>query len=337
MNIRIKSLIKLILSSFLTVYIVPQNLQADEISFIPRTWVGVSDYSFYQSPRKGAMPDGSDFPKVKFDATLLIAGFGLTSVYDRFFLDLSYQDSSEETDSFTGANYFEKFEGDRRDYSTTLGMKILDYRGAIYIGYKNGKTSGRGEAGTQLTFEESGFFIGGSYGWVIANKGFLVINLAYADLDGNLKEVPGPRYPSGLSLDADSDGCADTVEAGFDDPDGDGILGSSPVTVDVNGQVTGQGGYETPNDLNVNGVYDFQEAGSASEINNEPEDIVRQVRNWFIENVLRRADNGTKIWEKFNEFMADFYEKRKEEGYKEKDLEMMPIPEFIHFIEDWLR
>ena len=31
--------------------------------------------------------------------------------------------------------------------------------------------------------------------------------------------------------------------------------------------------------------------------------------------------------------MADFYKKRKEEGYKKKDLEMMPIPEFIHFIE----
>jgi len=203
MDIRIKSLIKLILSSFLTVYIVPQNLQADEINFIPRTWIGVSDYSFDQAPRKGAMPDGSDFPEVKFDATLLIAGIGLTSVYDRFFLDLSYQDSSEETDSFSGANYYEKFEGDRRDYSTTLGMKILDYRGTIYIGYKNGKTSGRGKAGTQLTFEEDGPFVGASYGWVIADAGFLAINAAYADLDGKLKEVPGSRYPSGLHMNAD--------------------------------------------------------------------------------------------------------------------------------------
>lgn len=68
--------------------------------------------------------------------------------------------------------------------------------------------------------------------------------------------------------------------------------------------------------------------------NNKPEDIVRQVRNWFVENVLKKADSGTKIWEKFKKFMADFYKKRKEEGYKKKDLEMMPIPEFIHFIED---
>ncbi len=79
--------------------------------------------------------------------------------------------------------------------------------------------------------------------------------------------------PDRISLDADSDSCADTVEAGFDDPDGDGILGSSPVIVDVFGQVTGQGGYTTPNDLNGNGVFDFQEAGSASVINNEPEEL----------------------------------------------------------------
>ncbi|VAW12032.1 internalin, putative, partial [hydrothermal vent metagenome] len=86
--------------------------------------------------------------------------------------------------------------------------------------------------------------------------------------DSNLDGIPDR-----ISLDADSDSCADTVEAGFDDPDGDGILGSSPVTVDANGQVTGQGGYTPPNDLNGNGVFDFQEAGSASVLNNQPEDV----------------------------------------------------------------
>lgn len=202
---KIKLLKTLFLLTYLMVGMTSQKLLAEELSFIPRTWMGVLDYSFNQSPRRGALPDGSDFPKVEFDATLLIAGIGLTTAYDRFYLDLSYQDSSEEEDSFSGANYVEKFNGERRDYSVTLGMRILNNRSNVYIGYKNGKTSGRGEAGTQLTFEESGIFIGASYGWVIAHKGFLVINLAYADLDGNLKEVPGPRYPPGLHMDADSD------------------------------------------------------------------------------------------------------------------------------------
>jgi len=35
--------------------------------------------------------------------------------------------------------------------------------------------------------------------------------------------------------------------------------------------------------------------------------------------------------------MLDFYRQRKAEGYKDQDLEMMPIPEYIYFIEDWMR
>ncbi len=71
--------------------------------------------------------------------------------------------------------------------------------------------------------------------------------------------------------------------------------------------------------------------------NNEPEELVRQVRNWFVENEIKHADSGTRIWEVFNEFMADFYEKRVEEGFKKKDLEMMPLPEYIRFIRKWLK
>lgn len=70
--------------------------------------------------------------------------------------------------------------------------------------------------------------------------------------------------------------------------------------------------------------------------NNEPEEIVRQTRTWFVENENPRIDHATKIWESFNEFMADFYQKRKEDGYKAKDLDMMPTPEYILFIKDWL-
>lgn len=71
--------------------------------------------------------------------------------------------------------------------------------------------------------------------------------------------------------------------------------------------------------------------------NNEPEKLVRAVRNWFVENGLKRVASATSIWENFNEFMADFYQKRKGEGYKDKDLTMMPIPEFIDFIKEWIK
>lgn len=70
--------------------------------------------------------------------------------------------------------------------------------------------------------------------------------------------------------------------------------------------------------------------------NNEPEEVIRQIRDWFVVNELERADSGTIIWDSFNKFMADFYLKRKKEGFQEKDIQRMPIPEFIRFINEWI-
>ncbi len=64
-------------------------------------------------------------------------------------------------------------------------------------------------------------------------------------------------------LDSDNDGCYDVIEASFTDPDNDGYLGNSPVSVNGNAIVTGQGGYTTPADIEPNnGIYDFQEAAT---------------------------------------------------------------------------
>ena len=71
--------------------------------------------------------------------------------------------------------------------------------------------------------------------------------------------------------------------------------------------------------------------------NDEPEELVRQVRNWFVENEIQHAKSGTRIWQTFNEFMADFYQKRQDEGFKDRDLETMPLPEYIRFIQKWLK
>lgn len=70
--------------------------------------------------------------------------------------------------------------------------------------------------------------------------------------------------------------------------------------------------------------------------NDEPENLVREVRNWFREMISQKSPSGTMIWEQFNEFMADFYKKREQQGYKGKDLQLMPTREYIDFIEEWL-
>ena len=69
---------------------------------------------------------------------------------------------------------------------------------------------------------------------------------------------------------------------------------------------------------------------------NDPETLVRQVRNWFVETLHIKAKSSTTIWEKFNEFMADFYVKRKREKFGPKDLQYMPEPELIRFMKEWI-
>ena len=68
------------------------------------------------------------------------------------------------------------------------------------------------------------------------------------DLDGR---------PNTLDLDADGDGCSDVLEAGYFDEDNDGILGQSPVVVNVQGRVLNEGGYTAPNDLDNDGVPEY--------------------------------------------------------------------------------
>ena len=70
--------------------------------------------------------------------------------------------------------------------------------------------------------------------------------------------------------------------------------------------------------------------------NEEPAKIVRRVRDWFLETVgLLGIPSPTRMWQDFNEFMADFYERRKSEGFSGEDLTMMPVPELLDFMIQW--
>lgn len=70
---------------------------------------------------------------------------------------------------------------------------------------------------------------------------------------------------------------------------------------------------------------------------NDPTTLVRQVRNWFVEGIgLKKLPSASSIWYEFTDFMSDFYDKRENEGFEKEDLEMMPIPEFIDFMKEWV-
>lgn len=100
-------------------------------------------------------------------------------------------------------------------------------------------------------------------------------------------------------FDSDGDGCADVVEAGFTpsvsiigELFGTGYHGS-------NGTVTGNvDGYTTPNDLNANGNYDFQEAANPT-ITNQPSNVtICTSCTGLISVIATEAD--TYQWQLFN-------------------------------------
>ena len=87
------------------------------------------------------------------------------------------------------------------------------------------------------------------------------------------RDTNGNGIPDRIELDSDGDLCFDVTEAGFVDVDGDGMLGTSPVVVDpANGRVVGHDYTIMPNDLDGNGIRDFQEAGEAAAITSPPTD-----------------------------------------------------------------
>jgi len=69
---------------------------------------------------------------------------------------------------------------------------------------------------------------------------------------------------------------------------------------------------------------------------NDPNQLVRKVRDWLLVNDLGKADAPTKIWDTFTEFWTDFYAKREKAGYVGEDIENMPIPEYITYAKEWL-
>lgn len=73
----------------------------------------------------------------------------------------------------------------------------------------------------------------------------------------------------------------------------------------------------------------------------EPIEIVRSVRDWFLETVgLGDAEHFRVIWSHFNDFTAALYKSRLVEGISEgdvtDDLEKMPIPEYLNCADEWI-
>lgn len=69
----------------------------------------------------------------------------------------------------------------------------------------------------------------------------------------------------------------------------------------------------------------------------DPAEIVRAFRNWFVETVgLKQVAGATAIWYGFTDFNYAFHNEPEAKGFSADDLNLMPVPEYIDSIRDWL-
>jgi hypothetical protein len=70
--------------------------------------------------------------------------------------------------------------------------------------------------------------------------------------------------------------------------------------------------------------------------NDNPEELVRKVRNWFAAVLNNHQPSPTLIWEAFNNFFIDMSERLKEEAFSENDIESLPVSNFILLAKQWI-
>ena len=68
----------------------------------------------------------------------------------------------------------------------------------------------------------------------------------------------------------------------------------------------------------------------------DPEKMVRQVRNWIYHIKKEKLPSGKSIWTTYNEFANDFDKITQQEGYSREDIATMPWSEYMDYIREWM-
>jgi hypothetical protein len=71
--------------------------------------------------------------------------------------------------------------------------------------------------------------------------------------------------------------------------------------------------------------------------NNQPVNVVMEVRNWLNNEAKLHAAGPAKLWGRFNDFMADNYDELKGRGFSDPDVEKLPVSELIDCMKNWVR
>jgi hypothetical protein len=70
--------------------------------------------------------------------------------------------------------------------------------------------------------------------------------------------------------------------------------------------------------------------------NDNPEELIRKVRNWFSSVLHSHQPSPTLIWESYNDFLDSIIEQLKKEAFSKADMESLPVSNFILLAKKWI-
>lgn len=71
--------------------------------------------------------------------------------------------------------------------------------------------------------------------------------------------------------------------------------------------------------------------------NNDEEELTYQLRTWLVELGFKGIPSASSLWDEYNYVIADMYEEKKGKGFKQKDIDRLPVPEFLDWISERIR
>ncbi len=69
---------------------------------------------------------------------------------------------------------------------------------------------------------------------------------------------------------------------------------------------------------------------------NDAEKMIESVRSWLVEVGRKKIPGPNMIWDDYNFFNAELYHDFSNHGFKKNQIDTLPIPEFLDFLNKWL-
>lgn len=70
---------------------------------------------------------------------------------------------------------------------------------------------------------------------------------------------------------------------------------------------------------------------------NKPEAVVAAVRDWLANHLRSSTPGNSRIWSAYTACMAQLHDDLPDRGFAPDDIENLPVPEFLSYIENWVK